>query len=104
MKRAIGFYEDLLGQKVTEKNDIYSVFDINGFRDGLFANEKMNEVKKWGNNCLPSLEVSNIDLVMKKLEELNCKIVFHLTIIGENQVLEFIDSEGNCIEITCPLH
>ncbi len=104
MKRAIGFYEDLLGQKVTEKNDIYSVFDINGFRDGLFANEKMNEVKKWGNNCLPSLEVSNIDLVMKKLEELNCKIVFHLTIIGKNQVLEFIDSEDNCIEITCPLH
>ncbi|EKN41888.1 glyoxalase, partial [Clostridium botulinum CFSAN001627] len=35
---------------------------------------------------------------------LNCKIVFPLTIIGENQVLELIDSEGNCIEITCPLH
>ncbi|KEI80875.1 VOC family protein [Clostridium botulinum] len=104
MKRAIGFYEDLLGQKVTEKNDIYSVFDINGFRYGLFANEKMNEAKKWGNNCLPSLEVSNIDLVLKKLEQLNCKIVFPLTIIGENQVLEFEDSEGNDIEITCPLY
>ena len=25
MERAIEFYEDLLGQKVTEKNDIYSV-------------------------------------------------------------------------------
>ncbi|EKX79728.1 glyoxalase family protein [Clostridium botulinum CFSAN001628] len=48
MKRAIGFYEDLLGQKVTEKNDIYSVFDINGFRYGLFANEKMNEAKNGG--------------------------------------------------------
>lgn len=41
---------------------------------------------------------------MKKLEELNCKIVFPLTIIGKNQVLEFIDSEGNYIEITCPLY
>lgn len=104
MERAIEFYEDLLGQKVTEKNDIYSVFDINGFRYGLFANEKMNEAKKWGNNCLPSLEVSDIDLVLKKLEQLNCKIVFPLTIIGENQVLEFTDSEGNDIEITCPLY
>ncbi|WP_434303070.1 VOC family protein [Clostridium botulinum] len=104
MERAIEFYEDLLGQKVTEKNDIYSVFDINGFRYGLFASEKMNEVKKWGNNCLPSLEVSNIDLVLKKLEKLNCKIVFPLTIIGENQVLEFKDSEGNDIEITRPLY
>ncbi len=68
MERAIDFYENLLVQKVTEENNIYSVFDINGFRYGLFANEKMNEIKKWGNNCLPSLEVSNIDLVMKKLE------------------------------------
>ncbi|ENK0836947.1 TPA: VOC family protein [Clostridium botulinum] len=104
MERAIEFYENLLGQKVDERNDIYSVFDINGFRYGLFANEKMNEAKKWGNNCLPSLEVNNIDLVLKKLEKLNCKIVFTLTIIGENQVLEFTDSEGNDIEITCPLY
>lgn len=104
MKRAIEFYENLLGQKVTEKNDIYNVFDINGFRYGLFANEKMNEAKKWGNNCLPSLEVSNMDLILKKLEELHCKLVFPLTIIDENQVLEFEDSEGNYIEITCPLY
>ncbi|BDB01457.1 VOC family protein [Clostridium botulinum] len=104
MKRAIEFYENLLRQKVTEKNDIYNVFDINGFRYGLFANEKMNEAKKWGNNCLPSLEVSNMDLILKKLEELHCKLVFPLTIIDENQVLEFKDSEGNYIEITCPLY
>ncbi len=76
MKRAIGFYEDLLGQKVTEKNDIYSVFDINGFRYGLFANEKMNEAKKWGNNCLPSLEVSNIDLVLKKIRTIKLQNCF----------------------------
>lgn len=29
MKSAIGFYENLLGQKVAERNDIYSVFNIN---------------------------------------------------------------------------
>lgn len=71
MERAIQFYENLLGQKVTEKNEIYSVFDINGFRYGLFANDKMGEVKVWGNNCLPSLEVNNIDVFKKKLGELN---------------------------------
>ncbi|EKN41486.1 glyoxalase family protein [Clostridium botulinum CFSAN001627] len=48
MKRAIDFYESLLGQEVTKKNHIYSVFDINGFRYGLFANEKMNEAKNGG--------------------------------------------------------
>lgn len=103
MERAIKFYENLLGLPVTERNDIYSVFDINGFRYGLFANDKMNEPKVWGNNCLPSLEVNDIDSLLKRLQELNCKIVFPLTIIGNNKVLEFTDSEGNVIEITCPI-
>ena len=103
MKRAIDFYEKLLGQKVTERDSIYSVFDINGFRYGLFANHEMNEKKVWGNNCLPSFAVNDIDLIQKRLKELNCPIVFPLTIIGKNNVLEFTDSEGNDIEITCPV-
>ncbi len=78
MKRAIDFYENLLGQKVTEENHIYSVFDINGFRYGLFANEEMNEAKKWGNNCLPSLEVNNIDLVLKKIRKIKLQNCFSL--------------------------
>ncbi|RLP94317.1 VOC family protein, partial [Micromonospora sp. CV4] len=39
MERAIRFYETLLGQKVTKKDPVYSVFDIDGFRYGLFAHE-----------------------------------------------------------------
>jgi len=103
MDRAILFYEQLLGQKISEKSKIYSVFDINGFRYGLFDNKKTNEIKTWGNNCLPSLEVNDINLIQDKLKKLNCKIVFPLTTIGKNKVLEFTDSEGNDIEITCPI-
>lgn len=103
MDRAISFYENLLGEKIIEKNEIYSVFNINGFRYGLFAHEKMKEHKSWGNNCLPSFEVNNIDLILEKLKELNCETVFPLTTIGNNRVLEFSDSEGNHIEITCPV-
>lgn len=36
-------------------------------------------------------------------EELHCPIVFPPTVIGKNQVLEFQDSEGNLVELTCPL-
>lgn len=102
MERAIRFYEYLLGQRVTEKSDIYSVIDIGGFRYGLFAHEKMNEPKSWGNNCLPSLSVSRLDTVLEKLQTLHAPIVFPLTTIGTNQVLEFADSEGNIIELSCP--
>lgn len=43
MDRAIDFYENLFEQTVTVRDEIYSVFDINGFRLGLFAYEKVNE-------------------------------------------------------------
>lgn len=100
MKRAIAFYEALLEQDVTIRDDIYSVFDINGFRLGLFAYEKMNEKHTFGSNCLPSLEVNNIDVLKNKLSKL--RVVFPVTKIGLNWVTEFEDSEGNHIEITAP--
>jgi predicted enzyme related to lactoylglutathione lyase len=102
MNRAIAFYEKLLGQNVTERSDLYSVFDIDGFRYGLFNHQLVNEKKVWGNNCLPSLAVNDIDLMQERLKELNCPIVFPLTVIGKNKVLEFTDSEGNDVEVTCP--
>lgn len=103
MERAINFYENLLEQKVTEKDEVYSVFDINGFRFGLFANEKMKEKHTYGDNCLPSFEVNNMEEAKDKLSALNSKIVFPLTAIKNNLVLEFEDSEGNHIELTSPI-
>ena len=75
MNRAIEFYEELLGQTVTEKDDIYSVFDINGFRLGKAILEKK---------------------IMGK------EICFPLTLIRGNWVVEIVDSEGNHIEMTAP--
>lgn len=61
MERAIRFYENFFGKEVTIKNEIYSVFDINGFRFGLFAFEKTNENHSFGNNCLPSINVADLE-------------------------------------------
>lgn len=100
MERAIKFYEELFEQKVTEKDDVYSVFDVNGFRLGLFAYEKNNELHTFGSNCLPSISVESIDRLKEKIN--GKEICFPVTRIGNNWVAEFVDSEGNHIEITAP--
>lgn len=102
MERAIRFYESFFAQEVTEKDDIYSVFDINGFRFGLFAFEKMKEVHTFGSNCLPSISVANLEILKQKLEGL--EVIFPITRIGSNWVSEFKDSEGNHIELTAPVN
>ena len=100
MDRAVAFYEAFFGIPVMQKDDIYSVFDINGFRFGLFAFEKMNESHTYGNSCLPSIDVPDLSALQKKLE--GKKVVFPITRIGGNWVSEFEDSEGNHIELTAP--
>ncbi len=101
MERAIDFYEKFFEYEVTERDEIYSVFDVNGFRLGLFAYEKMGEYHIFGNSCLPSVEVESLDVLQKKLEGL--KVVFPLKQIGGFWVSEFEDSEGNHIELTTPV-
>ena len=98
MERAINFYTEFFEKSPIKKDSIYSVFDIEGFRFGLFAYKKMNESHTFGSNCLPSIEVESLDILKRKIE--NLEICFPLTKIENNYVVEFIDSEGNHIEIT----
>lgn len=101
MDRAIQFYEDFFEQPVMLRDRVYSIFNINGFRLGLFAYEEVKELHTYGTNCLPSIEVDNLDILKKVLKKV--QIVFPLTRIKDNWVAEFEDSEGNHLEITAPV-
>lgn len=101
MERAIDFYERFLERPVTEKDEIFSIFDVDGFRFCLFDNNKARESVTWGDNCLPSFRIDTLESLLKKIEELQVEIVFPLTHIKDNWVLEFKDSEGNDIEVYC---
>ncbi len=101
MDRAIRFYENFFEQPVMVKDQVYSIFDINGFRLGLFAYEEVKESHIYGTNCLPSIEVENLDILKEVLKKVH--IVFPLSRIKDNWVAEFEDSEGNHLEITAPV-
>ena len=61
----------------------------------------MNEEHSFGSNCLPSIEVDDIKILNEKISHL--EICFPLTQIGNNWVCEFVDSEGNHLELTAPI-
>lgn len=69
MDRAIKFYEDFFEQPVCERDRLYSVFDINGFRFGLFAYTVANEAHTFGSNCLPSISVESYDMLISKIQD-----------------------------------
>jgi len=80
---------------VDKKNDIFSIFIIGGFRFSLFNNSNVNEIVTGGDNCLLSLEVNDMNILIEKLKIFKSEIIFPLTKINENWVLEFTYSEGN---------
>lgn len=88
-------------QPVNIKDDIFSIFDFKGFRLCLFCNEKVNEKVTYGDNCLLSFEVDDIEAFQRKLMDLKVEIVFPLTKFGDNLVLEFKDTENNDVEVYC---
>ena len=103
MNRAIDFYGKLLKQSQEKTDEIFSIFNIHGFKFCLFNNMKVKEKVSWGDNCLPSFEVNDINKLIDRLEILNAKIVFPVTKINNNMVLEFTDTEGNDIEVYCKI-
>ncbi|MDD2823537.1 MAG: VOC family protein [Candidatus Daviesbacteria bacterium] len=102
MNRAIKFYEQFLEQQVNVKDDLFSIFNLDGFNFCLFNPEKVKEKVTYGDNCLLSFKVDNIDDLQKKLDDLKVEIVYSLTKIGANLVIEFKDPEGNDIEVYSP--
>jgi predicted enzyme related to lactoylglutathione lyase len=98
MERAIHFYRRFLEASPIEKDEIFSVFDVGGFRLGLFAYGKMGEAHTFGDNCLPSIEVESETRFLAKLQTV--EVVYGPKPIGCYLVAEFIDSEGNRIELT----
>ena len=94
--RAIDFYEKILKQKASK---IFPNFVISGIRFCMYDYQKINDTVVFGDNCLPSFEVNDIEDFIKKLSELNVSIIMPLTKIGNNWVLEFKDTEGNDIEV-----
>lgn len=103
MHRAVGFYERFFEQPAEKEDEVFSIFNIKGFRFCLFDNSKVNEKVIWGDNCLPSFEVNDMSKLISKLDDLKADIVFPLKRINENWVLEFKDSEGNDIEVYCKI-
>ena len=101
LDRAVAFWEAFFERPIDRREQLGGMFDINGFRFMLFDYQAVGEKHIFGSNCLPSIEVESLKVMQEKLAEK--EICFPLTQIGPNWVAEFVDSEGNHIEIFTPV-
>ena len=105
MDRAIKFYEDLLGMKVTHREEnTWADFDVgSGFYFGLINPKIISDKRIAGNNAVPVFWSDDIDAVFEKVKKWKCKIVDEPTDLDFTdyayRCFQFYDTEGNLIEV-----
>ncbi|MFO7814306.1 MAG: VOC family protein [Halanaerobiales bacterium] len=99
MVRAVNFYQWFLERESRKLKESFYLFKIGDFRLFLFKKGSENENVRYGDNCLLSFEVENAPQLLEKMKNKGVEIVFPLQKILENYVFEFVDPEGNRIEV-----
>ena len=104
MDRAIKFYEELLGMKVTHREEnTWADFDMGGFYFGLINPKIISDERIVGNNAIPVFWADDVDAVYEQVKKLGCKISFKPTDLSFTEYpyrcFEFEDTEGNLIEV-----
>lgn len=101
MERALSFYAALLKQKPTHHDDRYSSFilpDGKGKID-LYNPAIDGEKQQMGNNVVPVFRTDNLEHALSLARKIGATIVTEPMTIGEVQLFQCEDSEGNTIEI-----
>lgn len=98
MDRAVNFYEEVFGVKVSHKSKRMSSFNFSNISLLLFDPKADGEKVSYGTNAIPNIQVEDVNKLLKLIKSKKCKIVFPLTKIEKYMIFQAKDTEGNVIE------
>lgn len=108
MRRALAFYRDILGLRVREENEHWSVLDVGGVRVGLHATggtpvppiPKDAGGAKAGGTL--TLRVSDIRAEVKRLRTVGVKFLGEIADESWGSIAAFEDPDGNVLKLMQP--
>jgi predicted enzyme related to lactoylglutathione lyase len=98
MKRALGFYRDVLGLHVTEESEHWSAFNVGGVRVGLDTTEGKPTPKR----AILTLKTTDLRADVKRLREKGVKFIGEIGDYPWGSLVVFEDSEGNVLKLMQP--
>lgn len=100
MKRAVGFYRDVLGLDVTETDADWSEVDANGLKLGLNARE---QVERAGGGAVVTFQPeTGIDDEVQRLTQAGVSFTGGISDHEWGRIAPFKDSEGNDLQLYTP--
>jgi predicted enzyme related to lactoylglutathione lyase len=98
MQRALAFYRALFRVDPSFESDRYSAFEVNGTRFGLFNRACYAHPLVIGNNCIPNIEVDDVDAEYVRVRPLVATITDGVQTAGPYRLFMLADPEGNVLE------
>lgn len=97
--RGVRCYTELVFQRppafTTER---FAFFDIDGFLFGVFNAAFADEAPTVGSNCVPTIEVENVDEVYQRLADAGLETVMQPHFVEGMRIAQVLDTEGNTLE------
>lgn len=103
MAAARAFYAEIFARQPTLVDDRFSGFDLDGFLFGLFSASHFGEAVDtdplvYGNNCVPTIRVSNLDSLHARFAALSPPEITVVQDTGAYRLFQVQDPDGNRIE------
>lgn len=100
MARAVDFYRDVFEMEPAQREDRFSTFEFEAGDFGLYNAGHDGYDLEFGNNCVPNLEVDDVETAYRRIEEIAPEMVHdEILEFGDYRTFHFVDTEGNEIEV-----
>ncbi|OVE85209.1 VOC family protein [Natronolimnobius baerhuensis] len=99
MDRALEFYRELFDSEPVQEEERFSMFEFDGTDFGLYNPAYDGEDAEYGTNCVPNFEVDDVDAAYERTEALAQNVGHDILEVGDYRMFQFVDSEGNTIEV-----
>lgn len=102
MKRAVGFYRDILGLEVVKSDDDWTELDANGLMIGLNGREEVSGAPSGGAVITFQPEGGDLDREVGRLETDGVPFVGGISEHPWGRIAAFKDTEGNDLQLYAP--
>ena len=98
-ERAKKWYREILVKRAPDnETDRFVFWTLGDVHFGVFNPDVTEEEIRFGNNCVPNIEVEDVDELFDELKSRNVEIVMQPNDVNGTRIFQCYDSEDNILE------
>jgi len=98
MNKSLNYYSKIFDREPVQREERFSMFDLGGAYFGLFNAAYDGEELWFGNNCVPNIQVEDIESEYNRIKNIASRVDEKIREAGGYRYFQFSDPDENLIE------